>query len=304
MSNIQGVDISNAGQGNSVDWAAVKAAGTAFAYIKASQGTYFNDPSFGRNVLEAETNGIVWGAYLYWDPTVDAKAQVQRFSALYGRWAPGELPPMLDVEKDGWANDGSHLTPAQLIQHVTTCLLEMERMCGKRPGVYTYPDFWRTRMGNTNAFAAYPLWLAAYPHLPSPLIGGWQSVAIHQYSDSGWIGSMKVDQDLFIGTDEMFRQFIGAPPPSPSPSPDYTPPGAKFSLIGGFKDFYLAEPKAAQYFGLPITGEIAEKLDDGNTYTVQYFERARFEWHQELPGKPVLLGLVGREAAKARGISV
>jgi hypothetical protein len=47
-------------------------------------------------------------------------------------------------------------------------------------------------------------------------------------------------------------------------------------------------------FGLPLSGEQQETLEDGNTYTVQWFERARFELHPENePPYNVLLGLLG-----------
>jgi hypothetical protein len=47
--------------------------------------------------------------------------------------------------------------------------------------------------------------------------------------------------------------------------------------------------------GYPISEELLEQSDiDGKTYTVQYFERAVFEYHPELPaGKNVLLSLLG-----------
>ena len=51
--------------------------------------------------------------------------------------------------------------------------------------------------------------------------------------------------------------------------------------------------------GLPIFGyPLSEAFTEGG-YTVQYFERARFEWHPENQGTPfaVLLGLLGRDAA-------
>ncbi len=51
-------------------------------------------------------------------------------------------------------------------------------------------------------------------------------------------------------------------------------------------------------FGYPLTEPFLEQsLTDGNTYTTQYFERARFEHHPENTGTPyeVLLGLLGRE---------
>ena len=49
-------------------------------------------------------------------------------------------------------------------------------------------------------------------------------------------------------------------------------------------------------FGYPITEIFAERLEDGNVYLVQYFERARFEYHPEYEGTPdeVLLGQFGR----------
>jgi hypothetical protein len=49
-------------------------------------------------------------------------------------------------------------------------------------------------------------------------------------------------------------------------------------------------------FGYPISEIISERLEDGNTYLVQYFERARFEFHPEYAGTPaeVLLGQFGR----------
>ena len=48
-------------------------------------------------------------------------------------------------------------------------------------------------------------------------------------------------------------------------------------------------------FGYPISGEFAQRLEDGTTYTVQYFERARFEYHPEHdPPYDILLGQLGR----------
>ncbi|MGI8587025.1 MAG: glycosyltransferase family 39 protein [Chloroflexia bacterium] len=52
-------------------------------------------------------------------------------------------------------------------------------------------------------------------------------------------------------------------------------------------------------FGLPISEEFNDvSLADGKVHIMQYFERARFEWHEEVQGKPqdrVQLGLVGAE---------
>lgn len=49
-------------------------------------------------------------------------------------------------------------------------------------------------------------------------------------------------------------------------------------------------------FGFPLTNEMTLTMADGQTYTVQYFERTRFEYHPENdPPYDVLFGLLGNE---------
>ena len=50
-----------------------------------------------------------------------------------------------------------------------------------------------------------------------------------------------------------------------------------------------------RHFGYPLTEEFEQRLEDGKVYLVQYFERARFEYHPENPVPyDVLLGQFGR----------
>jgi hypothetical protein len=50
-------------------------------------------------------------------------------------------------------------------------------------------------------------------------------------------------------------------------------------------------------FGLPLTGVNQERNGDGWTGQTQWFERARFELHPELPAPyRILLGRLGAEA--------
>jgi hypothetical protein len=62
-----------------------------------------------------------------------------------------------------------------------------------------------------------------------------------------------------------------------------------------FADYYAAHGGLAQ-FGYPLGEESAETLEDGQRYSVQYFERARFESHPEIRDaeNQVLLGQFGR----------
>jgi hypothetical protein len=95
----------------------------------------------------------------------------------------------------------------------------------------------------------------------------------------------------------------------PAPQPDIELPGAErcFSetgkcLRGAFLQYWFTHGGLSR-FGLPVTGELSEKLEDGKQYTVQYTERARFELHPENRGKEsyVLLGRLGVDLAAGRG---
>ncbi|MEO8288363.1 MAG: glycosyl hydrolase [Chloroflexota bacterium] len=72
------------------------------------------------------------------------------------------------------------------------------------------------------------------------------------------------------------------------------------SLGGSFRKFW-EETGGLAVYGYPISEEISEKpTSDGQTYTVQYFERNRFEFHPEAIGTPyeVQLGLLGATILK------
>ena len=74
------------------------------------------------------------------------------------------------------------------------------------------------------------------------------------------------------------------------------------TLRGTFRRYWLAGG-GLPVFGYPLTEEFREvSAADGATYTVQYFERTRFEYHPEYAGSDyeVLLGHLGREALASR----
>lgn len=72
----------------------------------------------------------------------------------------------------------------------------------------------------------------------------------------------------------------------------------RHSLSGGFKE-YWHDNGEVHVFGFPIS----EEFEEGG-YNVQYFERARMEWHPENVGTPyvVLLGHLGHEYAEVNDI--
>src|SRR5690606_17959457 len=75
-------------------------------------------------------------------------------------------------------------------------------------------------------------------------------------------------------------------------------PETGYQMCGAFAAYWRANG-GLERFGYPVTGEFTTELE-GRPYTVQYFERRRFELHPEIGPDVVLLGLLGREVYEAR----
>jgi hypothetical protein len=92
---------------------------------------------------------------------------------------------------------------------------------------------------------------------------------------------------------------------SSDPNRDFYPQSGH-TLGGAFRSYWHNRGGLA-VFGYPISEEFEEwNEQDGNIYTVQYFERARFEFHPERLGTPyeVQLGHVGRKILESNPIAV
>jgi len=79
-------------------------------------------------------------------------------------------------------------------------------------------------------------------------------------------------------------------------------PEVGHTLRGPFLKFWQANGGLA-IFGYPLSEEFSEvSATDGKSYTVQYFERNRFEHHPEFAGtrSEVLMGLLGVEMTRGR----
>src|SRR5689334_15790194 len=67
--SVEGLDVYR-GSGT-IDWAKVAASGRKFAFIKATQGDYNTQSTFGPDWQGAAANGILRSPYHFFDPTVD-----------------------------------------------------------------------------------------------------------------------------------------------------------------------------------------------------------------------------------------
>ena len=197
----RGIDVSS--YQPTIDFAAVKSEGYAFAFIKASEGAGHADPHFVRHWANAKAAGVIRGAYHFFHPGVDPIAQAAFFAKCVGPLGADDMPCVLD-----WETTDNVPTSTDYANGLA-CLKEIERLTGKRPIVYTGPYFVQA-LRPTAEIVNYPLWLAHYgpkcPLVPWP----WATWLFWQTSGSmsvkGVVGACDVDQ--FNGTIADLKAFI------------------------------------------------------------------------------------------------
>jgi lysozyme len=220
---IKGIDVSVHQRG--ISWSAIKRAGIEFAFVKATEGVGFVDSAFERHRTEARRVGIPLGAYHFARPDTnvserDPIAEADHFLDVVEP-REGDLLPVLDLETPG-------LPPSRMAAWAKAWLKRVAAGIGERPILYTFTSFWTDRVGNSDAFTRFPLWLANYGpndgrvHRVSP-VGGWKRIAVHQFSSRGRIEGFDGDLDLnrLMEGSTLANLTLGEPPP---PRPGFGPP--------------------------------------------------------------------------------
>lgn len=207
MVRAKGIDVSH--WQSQVDWVAVRNAGIAFAFIKATEQANHVDRRFQENWAGAKAAGVLRGAYHFFRPGVDAKDQARHFATTVGELEARDLPPVLDLEvRDGVSNE-------TLVKGVHTWLQEVERLTGRRPIIYTGPSFWDTHIaegGNPPPWSQhYSLWIANY-QVPKPFLpAGFLTWTFWQFTEKGQIPGVdgNVDMNWFNGSQDDLFDFLG-----------------------------------------------------------------------------------------------
>ena len=158
-------------------------------------------------------------------------------------------------------------------------------------------DYWQEHGGL--ALNGYPIsdeFVEVLEDGRSHLVQYFERVRLEYHPENAW------PYDVLLG--QFGRRLHPADPPAaPLPGAVYFAETGH-NLGGGFLTYWRRHGGLAQ-FGYPISEEFTERLEDGQEYTVQYFERARFEYHPENPPPyDVLLGLFGQRMLEARADTV
>ncbi len=206
---IHGIDISR-WQSN-IDWRAVRAAGTRFVFIKATEGGDHTDPRFRENWAGARAAGIPVGAYhfVYWCRPAHEQAQwfVQHIPNTQDNLT---LPPVLDVEWNGHSRTCPRKVSRELaIEKMRLMLRELEAHTGKRPIIYTDISFHRDVLEGVREFDGYPFWIRSTAARPEERYQNrrWE---FWQYTTTGRVPGINgnVDRNAFYGSEQEFQAWV------------------------------------------------------------------------------------------------
>ena len=217
------IDVSH--YNGAIDWPAVAGARVALAFVKATQGTGFVDPTFARNRDAAIGAGILVVPYHFLDPS-DPDDQADHFLDV-ARLDVGQ-PAMLDWET------------AATLDAMVVIGRAVADQTGRDP--LAYYGFAQLRQPSPD-LAAWPLMLPEYPRgtvpgayqslvtrpprLPSGRPAAWDGLPrpydFHQYTPSGRVAGIatQVDRSVWVGSLADLQRWhaTGAlPPPEPAPA--------------------------------------------------------------------------------------
>ena len=169
-----------------------------FIFMKATEGGDYSDDRFTANFDSARAHGFIRGAYHFYNPKTDANKQADFFIQSV-KLEPGDLPPVLDIEKKG-------KDMKKLQSDLKLWLRKVENHYGVKPIIYASYKF-KTRYLNDSVFNTYPYWIAHYYVDSVRYEGDWK---FWQHTDVGTLPGIeeKVDLNVFNGSSTDLQKLL------------------------------------------------------------------------------------------------
>lgn len=200
--NASGIDVSSY-QGTA-DWAAIRATGKSFVFIRASEGITIEDSMCANHHVGSGNAGLLRGFYHYFEPGDDPSAQVSNFlSAVSKAELSGgccELAPVVDVETL------RNLDPSTVANNVLAFVRGIEASFGAKPLIYTSPSFWDS-LPYVGLEDICDLWVAHWGVASPTIPGRWTSWRFWQQTSTGRVNGDpgNADVSIFIGWEALLR---------------------------------------------------------------------------------------------------
>jgi GH25 family lysozyme M1 (1,4-beta-N-acetylmuramidase) len=222
---VRGMDISYwQGPAAEIDWRLARERGSAFVYVKVSEGSYGGIATRYAGQREAAAGtGHYTGPYHFANPNAAYASggdQARLFAGYSARWdgpsdelwEPGKrmLPPMLDLEWNPYPEDGDACydrTPAEMVIWIRDFVDTATRAFGRAPVIYTGTEWWKLCTGDSSLFADTELSLASWTpdkaQGPGALPASWTRWTFWQHGDDDVAYTPK--EDLLPGDQQYFR---------------------------------------------------------------------------------------------------
>ena len=194
---VRGVDVSNY-QGE-IDWTVLAGQGIDFAFIKATEGSTFQDKKFGYNLAQAYETDLRVGAYHFFSYDSSGETQAENFINTVPK-LDNLLPPVIDIEFYG---DKDHNPPSrQQTESILRPLLEtLEQHYGKKPIIYAVEKSYDLYISGD--YQEYPIWIRDV--IEKPVLSDGRQWTFWQYCArktlKGYKGEERfIDMNVFAGT--------------------------------------------------------------------------------------------------------
>ncbi|WP_151771306.1 lysozyme [Streptomyces abyssomicinicus] len=183
----EGVDVSSH-QGN-VDWTGLWNSGVKWAYVKATEGTYYKNTYFTQQYNGSYNVGMIRGTYHFATPdTTSGATQANYFVDNGGGWSRDgkTLPGVLDIEWNPYGAACYGKTQSQMVAWIRDFVTTYKARTGRDAVIYTATSWWTQCTGNNGGFGATnPLWVARYATAVGTLPAGWPYYTMWQYTSTG-----------------------------------------------------------------------------------------------------------------------
>jgi GH25 family lysozyme M1 (1,4-beta-N-acetylmuramidase) len=210
---VQGVDISH--YDGKINWPELaKKNSLRFAYMKATEGSSYIDPTFERNWQQSKEAGLIRGAYHVFS---FCKSAADQFNLIKERVPKDQdaLPIAIDVQ---WIN-GPAIRGEEKCNDIPTVrrsLRHLEQMLRaefrKTPIIHGFTSTFKDIIDEFNQNA---IWLQDYKKTPNqtgPSLSGKNPWSIWQFASNAVLPGINghIDVNAFFGTEQQFQRFVAS----------------------------------------------------------------------------------------------
>lgn len=195
---MKGIDISN--HNGKINWSKVKSDGVELVYIKATEGTTYQDLWLENHYQGAKSIGLFTGFYHFLVGTSQPESQALNFYNTI-KEKKSDLLPCLDIEVSGF----------DVGDYALRFLKKFKELSGMNMVIYTGAYFSRDNLP-MEIKQNYPLWLAHYGVEPwkSNLVtlAGFTTLVGHQYTEKGKVNGISTDVDMNVFNENIFLNKV------------------------------------------------------------------------------------------------